>query len=57
MQIFIDKCSLEVFINDGKYTFTARLFPVKEEHNYVSDHHVKLTIYPLKESVQDNFIL
>ncbi|QFK72018.1 hypothetical protein F7984_12650 [Pradoshia sp. D12] len=31
MQIFIDTSSLEIFINEGEETFTARYFPKLKE--------------------------
>lgn len=57
IHIFIDKCSIEMFINGGKYTFTARIFPTKEEHGYMASENVNLKIYSLKPSVKDDFVV
>lgn len=52
VRIFMDTSSIEVFINDGKYTMTARIFPSDgaegiELVTEFGDCHVQLTQYPL----------
>lgn len=36
MKIFIDTCSIEIFINNGLYTFTTKYFKAKEVKNTIS---------------------
>lgn len=53
LRIFMDQSSIEVFINDGKYTMTARIFPSAEAKGLemvteFGDCHVQLTQYPLE---------
>lgn len=53
MRIYMDKSSIEVFINDGKYTMTARIFPSDnavglEMVTEFGDCLVQLTQYPLE---------
>lgn len=33
LQIFVDQSICEIFVNDGKYVFTSRVFPVQGETN------------------------
>lgn len=52
VRVFMDTSSIEVFINDGKYTMTARIFPSAgaegvELVTEFGDCHVQLTQYPL----------
>jgi len=35
MKIFVDTCSIEIFINDGLYTFTTKYFKAKEVESTV----------------------
>ncbi|WP_213810788.1 GH32 C-terminal domain-containing protein [Jeotgalicoccus sp. WY2] len=53
MRIYVDKSSIEVFINDGKYTMTARIFPSDNAEGLemvteFGDCRVQLTQYPLE---------
>ena len=53
MRIYMDKSSIEVFINDGKYTMTSRIFPSDnatglEMVTEFGDCRVQLTQYPLE---------
>jgi len=57
LQIFIDKCSMEIFINGGIATFTAHCFPTVYEHYYTVTKNSKLTIYKLRASVTDDFVI
>ena len=36
MKIFVDTCSIEIFINDGIYTYTTKYFKAKGIKNWVS---------------------
>ena len=36
MKIFVDTCSIEIFINDGIYTYTTKYFKAKEIKNSIS---------------------
>ena len=36
MKIFVDTCSIEIFINDGLYTFTTKYFKAKDVENTLS---------------------
>lgn len=57
MRIFIDHSSVELFINDGRYTFTAHVYPTIRENRYTHTDNMDLTIYALGKSVDESFIL
>lgn len=53
LRIYMDQSSIEVFINDGKYTMTARIFPSDQAKGLemvteFGDCRVQLTQYPLE---------
>ena len=54
---YIDSCSVELFINGGEATFTSHVYPTAGEHNYTVSDGAKVTIYPLKPSVVDDFVV
>ena len=57
MSIFIDQSSIELFINDGKYTFTAHVYPTEEESYFDHDEHLDIKSYELCSSVDEDFIV
>ena len=36
MKIYVDTCSIEIFINEGLYTFTTKYFKAKEVESTIS---------------------
>ncbi len=56
IRVLIDRCSVEMFINGGEATFTAHVYPTKDEHNYTVTEGACVTIYSLKPSVKDDFV-
>ncbi|MBO7690782.1 MAG: GH32 C-terminal domain-containing protein, partial [Clostridia bacterium] len=57
MRVFIDRCSVELFLNGGEKTFTAHVYPTEAEHHYALSDNVDLTIWKLKPSVEDDFVV
>ena len=57
LRIFIDKSSLEIFINDGETVFSAHVYPTDEEHFYRVSGESSMKIWTLKAAVKDNFII
>lgn len=59
LHIYIDKSSIEIFINDGEYALTSKVFPKKDEKNLyfnnLDENQVKL--YNFKNSNEDNFVI
>ena len=57
IRIFIDSCSIEMFVNDGAATFTSRIYPTAEELNYTVSDNAEVEIYSMKASVKDDFVV
>ena len=51
MDIFVDTCSIEFFINDGQYTFTTKYFKEKEQPNdlAISGQIENVNIYEMRQ--------
>ncbi|OFS61857.1 sucrose-6-phosphate hydrolase [Nosocomiicoccus sp. HMSC09A07] len=61
LQIFMDRSSIEIFINDGEHTLTARIFPREESIGVEvmaedGDCYVEMTHYTLKGFKEDPVI-
>ncbi|MCR5293183.1 MAG: sucrose-6-phosphate hydrolase [Eubacterium sp.] len=57
LHIFIDRSSIEIFVNDGDAVFTSRVFPTETEHNFILPESVKCRLWTLKPSVNDDFVI
>ena len=57
LRIYIDRSSVEIFVNDGDAVFTTRVFPTEEETNCCFDGDAAVHMWHLKEAVKDNFIV
>lgn len=59
LSIFIDSSSVEIFVNDGKFTSTSRVFPTDAEDEIVfeSEDKVNLELTKLRASVKNEFAL
>lgn len=59
MKIYVDKSTIEIFINQGEYALTSKVFPKNNEKDlYIEGLSKKNTqIYTLKKSYLDNFSL
>ena len=57
IRVLIDRCSVEIFFNDGQATFTSHIYPTDTEHSYTITEGGKVTVYTLKPSVVDNFVV
>ena len=57
IRVLIDRCSVEIFFNDGEATFTSHIYPTDSEHNYTITEGGKVTVYTLKPSVVDDFVV
>ena len=56
LRVFIDRCSVEIFANDGEATFTTHLYPTEGEFNYTLSGG-ELRIWKLLPSVTDEFVV
>ena len=59
LSIFIDSSSVEIFINNGQFTSTSRVFPADMEDEIVfeSEDKVNLELTKLRASVKNEFAL
>ena len=57
LDIFVDRCSVEIFAGEGEATFTTHLYPTGREFNYTASDGVGLHIFPMARSVTDEFIV
>ena len=57
LRIYIDHSSVEIFVNDGDAVFTTRAFPTEEEHHFIFNDRSKVTIWKLRPSVNDDFVV
>lgn len=57
IRIIIDRCSVEIFFNDGEETFTSHVYPTAEEHFFTISNDSAVRVWTLKPSVVDNFVI
>lgn len=57
LQIFIDRSSVELFLNHGEAVFTSHVYPTKKERYYSISSDSTLKMWELRKSVKDNFII
>lgn len=57
LRIFIDRSSVEIFVNDGDVVFTSRVFPVKGENHFVMKGDAFLRMWKLKPAVRDTLVV
>ena len=56
LRVYIDRCSVEIFVGDGEATFTTHLYPTAGEFHYTLSAG-SLRIWPLSASVTDEFVV
>lgn len=58
LKIFVDHSTVEIFINNGEYVMSSRIFPTDSEHLIrMRGKDITLTVYQAKTTVKDNFVL
>lgn len=57
LQIFIDHSCAEIFVNDGDYVLSARLFPVAKEDGFAFEGIDDITVYETGRAVEDDFVI
>jgi len=57
LRIYIDRSSVEIFVNNGDAVFTSRVFPTKEEIGFVLSNNATVKIWKLKPAVKDDFVV
>ena len=57
LRIFIDRSSLEIFVNDGDAVFTTRVFPTAREQGFEFDGDAAIHLWRLRRAVEDDFVI
>ena len=57
LRIFIDRSSVEIFVNDGDVVFTSRVFPVNGEDHFTMKGDAFLRMWKLKPAVKDTLVV
>ena len=57
LRIFIDRSSVEIFVNDGDAVFSSRIFPTKDETRLWMKGDASAHLWKLKRAVEDDFTI
>ncbi|MBQ3986920.1 MAG: GH32 C-terminal domain-containing protein, partial [Oscillospiraceae bacterium] len=57
LRIFIDRSSVEIFVNDGDAVFSSRIFPAEGEDRLKLDGDASLHLWELNRAVEDDFVV
>ena len=57
LRIFIDRSSVEIFVNDGDAVFTSRVFPQESEHHFRMEGDLFPRLWTLKPAVKEEFLI
>ena len=57
MRVFIDRSSIEIFVNEGEETFTSHVYPEAEERYFTCTEGCGAKVFRLKPSVTDDFVI
>ncbi len=57
MRFFIDRSSIEIFVNDGDAVFSSRVFPADGEEKIIIEGDASLHLWELKRAVEESFIV
>ena len=55
LRIFIDRSSIEIFVNDGDAVFSSRIFPIAVEKRLIAQGDVSIHLWELERAVTDDF--
>ena len=57
LRVFMDRSSVEIFVNDGDAVFSSRIFPVEGEDSLRLDGDASLHLWELDRAVTDDFVV
>ena len=57
LRVFLDRSSIEIFVNDGDAVFSSRIFPAEGEDRLRVEGDASLHLWELKSAVTDDFKL
>ena len=57
LRVFIDRSSVEIFVNDGDAVFSSRIFPTEGEERLVVQGDASIHLWELHRAVEERFIV
>lgn len=57
LRIYIDRSSVEIFVNNGDAVFSSRIFPTAEENSFVLSPNASMRIWKLERAVKEDFVI
>ncbi len=57
MRFFIDRSSVEIFVNDGDAVFSSRIFPTDGEDRLFVEGDASIHLWELKRAVEESFVV
>ena len=57
LRIFIDRSSVEIFVNDGDAVFSSRIFPIDGEERLLVKGDASVHLWELNRAVEDTFVI
>ncbi|MCR4950773.1 MAG: sucrose-6-phosphate hydrolase [Solobacterium sp.] len=58
LEVYVDRSSVELFVNDGEYVISSRMFPEKDENLIrMGGRNIDLTIWTANKTVTDDFVI
>ncbi len=55
LRMFIDRSSIEIFVNDGDAVFSSRIFPTAGEKRLIAQGDASIHLWELERAVVDDF--
>ena len=55
LRFFIDRSSVEIFVNDGDAVFSSRIFPTEGEERLILSGDASVHQWELNRAVEDDF--
>ncbi len=57
LRIFVDRSSVEIFVNDGDAVFSSRIFPTAEEDRMFIEGDASVHLWELSRAVEESFVV
>lgn len=57
LRIFIDRSSVEFFLNNGEAAFTSHIYPTNREFHYTVSENALIKLWKFRASVADDFVI
>ena len=57
LRVFIDRSSIEIFVNDGDAVFSSRIFPADGEERLIVSGDASVHLWELNRAVEESFVV